>query len=75
MSRSHPCRAKRCTVQVSPSFLMCARHWALVPLDLQRRVYQEWRKVCQKNALTREYALVVREAIDAVEAAELEHAR
>ena len=35
--------ANRCDVQVAPAFLMCKGHWAMVPANIQNRVYSTWR--------------------------------
>lgn len=39
----HHCHAEGCIVVVPPRLLMCARHWAMVPVDLQQAVYQTYR--------------------------------
>jgi hypothetical protein len=38
-ARPHHCHAIDCKLDVPPRLLMCAAHWALVPAELQRRVY------------------------------------
>jgi hypothetical protein len=35
----HKCHAEGCNVLVPPRLLMCLRHWRMVPLELQRRVW------------------------------------
>lgn len=40
---NHHCHAKRCTTNVPPEMLMCRKHWAMVPKDLQRAVWQTYR--------------------------------
>ena len=37
------CTAVRCQVQVKRKFLMCPKHWALVPENVQREVYSSLR--------------------------------
>jgi hypothetical protein len=42
MSR-HTCHAEGCPVKVPPKLFVCAKHWRMVPVSLQRelwRVYQ-----------------------------------
>jgi hypothetical protein len=39
----HTCHARACTVHVPPELLMCAVHWAMVPRDLQRAVWDHYR--------------------------------
>ncbi len=73
--RSHLCRTRGCYVQVSYQFLMCQSHWRMVPNNLQKAVYQEWRNCQRTGELTREYAQVVREAVAAVEQLEGEALR
>lgn len=41
---SHICHARGCRTPVKPELLMCPRHWRLVPLKLQRAVYQTYRR-------------------------------
>lgn len=35
----HACHAIGCNVQVPPRMLMCAKHWRMVPRDLQDAVW------------------------------------
>lgn len=39
----HHCHADGCTTRCKPEHLMCARHWRMVPLDLQRAVWRTYR--------------------------------
>ncbi|MCW5666501.1 MAG: hypothetical protein KIT35_21935 [Piscinibacter sp.] len=41
MLERHPCAV--CDTLVSTGHLMCARHWRLVPHELQVAVYSTWR--------------------------------
>lgn len=41
--RKHECHAEDCHVEVPPKLLMCGRHWAMVPPDIQRAVYAAYR--------------------------------
>lgn len=40
---THPCPKKGCGLRVNRNLLACAKHWALVPLPLQREVYSAYR--------------------------------
>lgn len=39
----HTCHAVGCPVAVSPKMLMCARHWRMVPQDVQRAIWRTYR--------------------------------
>jgi len=64
---SNTCHAKNCSTVVLPRFLMCSRHWAMVPPLIQARVYKHYRpgQERDKNPSTA-YLAAAREAIDAV---------
>lgn len=47
-THSHPCDI--CTTLIGRSFLMCPRHWRLVPKELQAEVYRTWGRVNRKAA-------------------------
>lgn len=40
---AHTCHALGCGVHCKPEFLMCGRHWAMVPAKLQRAVWATYR--------------------------------
>jgi hypothetical protein len=40
----HVCHAHRCTVEVKPELLMCARHWFMVPRHLREQVLATYRR-------------------------------
>lgn len=40
---SHHCHAKGCAVKTRPVYLMCPKHWAMVPQELQRPVWATYR--------------------------------
>lgn len=40
----HTCHATGCTRTVPPKMLMCGRHWAMVPADLQADVWATYRR-------------------------------
>jgi hypothetical protein len=40
---SHPCPIRPCRVRALPDrYLMCGDHWAMVPPEIQRSVYQAY---------------------------------
>ncbi len=41
---NHKCEAKGCTKDTKPDQLMCFYHWRLVPIALQRAVWNAWEK-------------------------------
>lgn len=40
---THHCHAIACAAAVPPRMLMCRRHWAMVPAELQRAVWAHYR--------------------------------
>lgn len=40
----HTCHALQCSTRCPPTFLMCGRHWRMVPEKLQRRVWATYRR-------------------------------
>ncbi len=40
----HKCHAIECDVKTHPSKLMCPKHWAMVPDDIQREVVKHFRR-------------------------------
>lgn len=63
------CSAARCVRRIPRRLLMCARHWGMVPADLQRNVYSAWRGFDQPGGM-RPYFLAVAHAQLAVAEAE-----
>jgi hypothetical protein len=64
---AHTCHAKGCDRAIAAKFLMCGRHWAMVPPKLQIAVYREYRpgQEIEKNP-THEYLVAMWRAIFAV---------
>ncbi len=65
--REHPCHALGCDVEISPSMLMCLRHWRMVPRNIQRAVWKEYvpgQEVTKTP--TSKYLEVMQQAIRAV---------
>lgn len=74
--RPHRCHAHGCDVAVHPRLLMCRRHWALVPMALQREVWRHYRKGQERDERpSAEYLAAARAAIDAVASAQEEEMR
>jgi hypothetical protein len=61
----HECRASHCRVKVPREYLMCPRHWRLVPREIAALVSKHWR-----TGSTREWKKAVSRAIYAVGVAE-----
>lgn len=63
----HTCHAIGCNKHCAPKMLMCSHHWNMVPDDLQRRVYDTYRKGQEKDkSVTREWFYASQAAIQAV---------
>ena len=72
----HKCAAIGCAIQVGRSLLMCARHWAMVPFDLQQDVLVKWRAFNSAKELkaklnaSRQLRVAHEEAVKAVKSTE-----
>lgn len=42
-AREHHCHARRCEARCPPEYLMCFRHWKMVPAELQAAVWKHYR--------------------------------
>jgi hypothetical protein len=63
----HLCHARGCGTPVPPRLLMCLRHWKMVPIDIQRRVWHYYRPGQERDKRpSAEYLKVMKEAIEAV---------
>jgi hypothetical protein len=63
----HHCHALGCTEPTKPELLMCYRHWKMVPRDLQRAVWRNYREgQCDDKQPSREWFWAAKAAIDAV---------
>lgn len=71
-TRDHECHAKGCKKQVPPALLMCAKHWKMVPKDIQRRIWEHYQPGQERfeKRPTKAYFEAFREAVDAVHAIE-----
>lgn len=71
----HRCHARGCFVRCKPEFLMCARHWHMVPAELQRAVWAHYRVgQCDDKKPSREWLAAADAAIAAVHQLEQEAA-
>lgn len=70
--RDHVCHATGCGVQVKPAYLMCPRHWRMVPRSIQKMVWATYSPGQEqgKASVTRAYLEAMKAAINAVEAKE-----
>ena len=41
--RVHYCHITGCQAVIRPALLFCSKHWAMVPKDMQKRVYNKYR--------------------------------
>lgn len=71
MGEPHYCHATNCTRQVQPRFLMCPKHWKMVPMALKDAVWEHYKK---GQEITKDpshaYLVAAQAAIDAVYARE-----
>ena len=67
-SSEHCCHLPDCEEVIAPKFLMCAKHWKLVPKELQQDVYRFYRAGQEKTKNpSKNYLQAARKAILAVE--------
>ncbi len=64
---SHTCHALGCDIAVPPKYLMCARHWRMVPHRLQLAVWAQYKpgQEIRKDPSTR-YLVAMADAVNAV---------
>lgn len=70
---THECAAKGCSAQITHRLLMCFRHWRMVPANLQRALFNAYRKVPGGGGradLTPQYLQAMEACVKAVAAAE-----
>jgi hypothetical protein len=67
-TRDHECHAKGCSRQVPPALLMCARHWKMVPRNIQKAIWTHYQTGQEKGESrpTPEYMQAFKAAVDAV---------
>ena len=64
----HKCKAPECNQQISEKYLMCPRHWSMVPRSIQLQVHKAWRALNQhrKPENFTKYRVTVAQAINSV---------
>lgn len=62
----HKCAAVPCTKTVEDDLLMCLRHWRMVPKDIQRRIWQHYRRGQSAATSSAEYNAAYDDAVNAV---------
>ena len=73
---AHTCHAEGCETPVTPSKLMCWKHWCMVPQTLQQAVTDRYRSGQEKDKQpSRLWLEAARAAINAVKAAGKESER
>lgn len=72
---AHLCHARGCRTPVPPKMLMCKRHWRMVPPELQRAVWANYRPgQCDDKRPSQEWMAAANAAIVAVLRKELDQA-
>lgn len=67
----HTCHAKGCNKAVAPKYLMCGRHWSMVPKPQQAEIWRHYRPGQEEDKRpSAAYVTVMKAAIDAVDLAE-----
>lgn len=67
----HRCHARGCERACKPEFLMCGRHWKMVPKRIQAKVYRHYRDgQCDDKKPSQEWMDAAKAAIAAVAEAE-----
>jgi hypothetical protein len=63
----HKCHLPGCEVRTPPKYLLCPKHWKMVPQRLQMQVWATYRRGQEIDKRpTPEYLAAARDAIDAV---------
>ncbi len=64
---THKCHAEGCDTRVAPAYLMCPRHWRMVPRDVQLRIWRHYREGQEQDKRPSvEYLAAFRDAVTAV---------
>lgn len=65
---AHHCHYPPCKIEVHPRYLMCPRHWRMVPRPLQLRVWKTYNHGQEEGLapVTRQYLDAADAAIEAV---------
>lgn len=68
---THTCHAEGCSKAVPPKFLMCGKHWAMVPKSQQLEIWRHYRPGQEVDKRpSAEYLRVMKIAVDLVARAE-----
>lgn len=68
---THTCHAIGCNKAVPPKYLMCGRHWAIVPKPQQLEIWRHYRPGQEVDKRpSAEYLAVMKATIDLVARAE-----
>lgn len=68
LADKHRCHARGCITPCKPEYLMCPKHWRMVPRALQQAVYDAYRPgQCDDKNPSRAWHEAADAAIDAVE--------
>ena len=64
---THTCHAEGCSKAVAPKYLMCPRHWGMVPRPQQLEIWRHYRngQEVDKRPST-EYLAVMKATVDLV---------
>ena len=72
----HTCHAIHCEIEISPSLLMCGRHWARVPSELRVLIWKHYRPGQEQDKRpSLAYLEAMRRAIRAVASVETREVR
>jgi len=60
------CWANGCERQIDDQYLMCSRHWRLVPQEVRNRVWRHFREGQDATTASQEYFEAAADAIESV---------
>lgn len=61
---AHKCHARNCPTNIKSTLLMCAKHWKMVPKEIQDEIYNTYRKgQCTTKTPSREWHSAANKAI------------
>lgn len=64
---AHTCHAYGCEIPVPPRMLMCRRHWAMVPRQMQSAIWTTYRRGQERDKMPSPgYLEAARAAVNAV---------
>ncbi len=62
MSQMNKCHMANCPMHFTEPYLMCRKHWTMLPSPLQAAITRQGR-----NGVDREYVRLVRRAVDIIQ--------